>query len=229
MAVPTVSAHPYEELTVPVGKPRGYVMVVHGGGWISVGKNAVLAVRPWASRFNRAGYATLNIDYRPGGKSLADVIASYDRLRRAVGPAVPICVLGGSAGGHLVLMLATRRHQIACVISEAGPTVLASLPPSIYPLAAESFGNLAGGLPAYSPALLPPPAKHTHVLLVYATNDPLVPWTTVMAYKRCVPSARLVTLTPGDTPYIHSTVERRQVASLGYAERRFVRQSLARG
>jgi acetyl esterase/lipase len=109
--------------------PRGWVVVIHAGGWQFVGPSAVrLYGAPFASYFNRHGWGTYDIDYRPRAQSLGDVLASYDQLRRRVGAKVPVCAFGGSAGGHLALMLAAYRRSLNCVITEAAFTNLVTFP-----------------------------------------------------------------------------------------------------
>jgi dienelactone hydrolase len=58
---------------------------------------------------------------------VADVVAFYDAARRTYGSDAPICASGASAGGHLALLLATRR-SLYCVISRAGIADPGSLP-----------------------------------------------------------------------------------------------------
>lgn len=115
---------PNNEYDSPVVKSPGWVIVIHGGGWQTEGKASVDAEDYAAELFQRHGWATYNIDYRPGVLSLPDVVAAYDWLRRRVGARATICAWGSSAGGNLALLLATRRRRLACVISEAGPTDL---------------------------------------------------------------------------------------------------------
>jgi acetyl esterase/lipase len=196
-------------------------MIVHGGAWYATGRELTIANRRFARRFTAAGFATFNVDYRPGGDSLVDVTHFYDRLRRRVGRRKPICIWGGSAGGHLALMVATRRPRVACVIAEAAPTMLAKLPGDVGDMGRRAFGGLPGGLAAYSPALLAAKVK-SPTLLAYATNDRLVPHDQGTAYARRARTARLVKLKPGTRPFIHSRVDGRQLRRLVAAERRLV-------
>jgi acetyl esterase/lipase len=107
------------------GRPAKRVMMfIHGGAWYVVGKRAMQAQRALARTWRAAGWETVSISYRGCRRSVGDVVRFYDLVRARVGPAVPICVLGQSAGGHLALMIATRRSGPACVISMAGPSDL---------------------------------------------------------------------------------------------------------
>ena len=117
------------QLTLPGdGRPRGWVMVIHGGGWQSVGREAVASEDNTVSFVNGLGWAADNVDYRKGEHSLPDVLAAYDALRRKVGATTPICLIGHSAGGNLALLAAEYRKSVACVVSEAGPTDLVDFP-----------------------------------------------------------------------------------------------------
>src|SRR4051794_7527481 len=115
-------AVPFHETTYPSGAPRGWVIVVHAGGWQIVGPGMPGLERPEVDRLTSWGYATLNVDYRRGAAGLTDVLHFYDRLRRRVGAQMPICIDGSSSGGHLALMAAQRRKGVTCVIARAAPT-----------------------------------------------------------------------------------------------------------
>lgn len=110
------------ELQAPTRRPRGVVLIVHGGAWRAVGPQEVAQMRPEAERWVRRGWATANVDYRPCRRSLGDVVAAYDAIRRRVGPRTPVVALGDSAGGHLSLLLAALRPGVAAVIARAAPT-----------------------------------------------------------------------------------------------------------
>jgi dipeptidyl aminopeptidase/acylaminoacyl peptidase len=116
-----------------ISKPRnddkrlGWVVTIHGGGWQNVGRHKLATQFRDVRFFNRLGWATYNIDYRKGDRSLPDVLAAYDALRDRVGPKPKICLEGHSAGGHLALMAAELRASVACVIAQAGPTDLVHL------------------------------------------------------------------------------------------------------
>jgi acetyl esterase/lipase len=105
-------------------KPKGWMVVIHGGGWQSVGREDVASEDSTVAFLNRQGWATDNIDYRKGEHSLPDVLAAYDGLRKRVGSRVPICLMGESAGGNLALLTAEQRQSVSCVVSMAGPTDL---------------------------------------------------------------------------------------------------------
>src|SRR4051794_16700310 len=78
--------------------PVGVVVTIHGGGWVSEG--AIYQAAQPTVLYRRAGWATYNVDLRPGYLGIEDVVAAYDVVRHAVGPSVPICAAGQSSGGH---------------------------------------------------------------------------------------------------------------------------------
>ncbi|MBI1353727.1 MAG: alpha/beta hydrolase fold domain-containing protein [Acidobacteria bacterium] len=93
--------------------PRPGVVVVHGGGWRNGDK---LKFRAFCADLAGRGYAAACIEYRLSGEARFPA-ALYDakaavRWMRAVGPQYGvdperIAAIGGSAGGHLVGLLAT--------------------------------------------------------------------------------------------------------------------------
>jgi len=113
---------PYE-LQAPAARPRGVAVLLHGGGWVEVGPGQVQVMRPTADAWLARGWATANLDYRPCGAGLDDVLVMHDAIRRLVGPDTPIVVVGESAGAHLGLLLAANRpDSIGAVIAKAPPT-----------------------------------------------------------------------------------------------------------
>src|SRR3954468_4420671 len=144
-------------------------------------------MRVEANRWRDRGWSTINVDYRGCANSLVDALWFYDAARAISGPR-PICVEGQSAGGQLALMLAVKRSSVSCVVSQAGPTDLISLPtqPAYDPatggvqtagptwgagMAAAAFGPLA--LASQSPALATLGAP---VLTANSAHDNLVPY-----------------------------------------------------
>jgi acetyl esterase/lipase len=101
-------------------------MVIHGGGWVFVGPNAV-RTKLGPDFFNPRGWGVYSVDYRSGQRSFWDTLAAYRHLRARVGYRIPVCLLGQSAGGQLALLVAAVRPSVSCVISEAGPTDLSKI------------------------------------------------------------------------------------------------------
>jgi acetyl esterase/lipase len=115
-----------DNLLTAVPGAHGVIMVVHGGGWVLVGPQALdIGQAAW---FNANGYSSYDVDYRPGADSLVDVVAAYDRLRRELGAATEICAYGASVGGQLVELLAASRPSLDCVLSQAGVEDVRAIP-----------------------------------------------------------------------------------------------------
>ncbi len=106
------------------GPPKRVMMFIHGGAWFVVGREALEVERTLAADWRKAGWQTVSVSYGGCRRSVGDVTRFYDLVRERVGPNVPICLFGQSAGGHLALMIAARRHDVSCVVSLAGPSDL---------------------------------------------------------------------------------------------------------
>lgn len=220
-------AAPYSETGMPAGShagkhPIGWVVLVHGGAWALTGPFYVQAMRGEAARFQRLGWATLSVDYRKGTASLTDVLRFYDRLRARVGRRTPICLYGQSAGGNLALLTAEARPSVSCVISEAGPVDLSTLPNQ------DAYNPNTGGYDttgpqaiklwialAFTPAELPifSPISYAgqlraRTLLGTATTDPDVPLEQQDELAAARPS-RVEAMTldgGGGAPFTHTTI-----------------------
>lgn len=157
------------------------------------------------------------------------MVRSYDLLRDRFGPAVPICLEGGSAGGQLALVLATLRPDVACVIAAGAPTDLLALRRQgaaevdggaasaglrrgsawIGGLARSAFGS--GRLRRYSPARRAGTIR-ARVLLAAAASDTLVPWSQATrlagAMRRSRPDAYvdIARLAEGSVAWVHASV-----------------------
>ena len=198
--------------------PRGaWVLTVHGGGWHEVGPGPTARMDADVARLHRWGYGTVNVDYRAGPLAFGDVLRAYDRLRSRVGRRTPICAMGASAGGQLVLMLAVHRPEVACVITHAAPTLLSSLGPKLQSEARWAFG--AHGLARWSPALY---ALRTPLLIEQAAHDRLVPFDNSLRMHAADPRSRVIRLSPGSVPWTHASVDAREVAVARESERRFL-------
>jgi acetyl esterase/lipase len=222
LAASSAAALPYSQESPPSGAyegaaPRGYVVLIHGGGWKLVGRVMTGFMNPVADRLNQAGYETLNVDYGFGRRSLGDVLAFHDELRARVGPGAEICMYGDSAGGHLALLAAQWRPDVACVIANAAPTQLDALPGgsgSLKRTARRLFGG-PRALRAWSPAArkLKQPA-----LLAYAENDKVVPPDQGVRMLRRAPRAKLVRLRAGRAPWVHFTASAADIRRLDAAQ-----------
>jgi acetyl esterase/lipase len=221
-------------------RPKGVLLLFHGGGWMATGGGAVQAVRGEADRWRARGWRTVNSTYRACGLSVTDALALYDRVRAAYGATIPVCTMGQSAGGHLALMVALRRPGgVSCVIDDAGPTDAASLPAqtaadpatggtqSDGPTALHNMMMAAFGeenLAAYSPARLTASLRGTRILAATAASDSLVPHEQMTllrdAMRREDPDAYVdvMRLAAGDQPFVHAYVSRAALDDLYRAE-----------
>ena len=106
----------------PIGPAKpGVVITVHGGGWGgNYGPSADLLMSSYIHAFQSWGYRDYNLAHRPGRLSLVDMIDAVEHVSSA-NPGKPLCLFGGSSGGHLVLMAAIERPKLVdCVIDQAG-------------------------------------------------------------------------------------------------------------
>ena len=108
-------------------EPRAALILIHGGGWAGIDRDQFKATLAQGPLYENLGYGTLTVDYRSGADGVVDLERFYAEARKRVGPDVPVCAIGSSAGGHLALMLAAREPDLACAVDLAGPTNLAAL------------------------------------------------------------------------------------------------------
>jgi dipeptidyl aminopeptidase/acylaminoacyl peptidase len=229
-----VMALPYQEVGKPAGAaksaPRGIVLLIHGGAWTRVGREWVAGLRRDAARFRKAGFMTVNTDYRPGYRSLADVTAVYDDLHERY-PRTPICAFGESAGGHLSLMLSLRRRSLKCVVARAAPTDLVSLGGTVEAVSVADHAAMVfglGDLVRWSPALQAE-RIHSRVMLAYSPGDRFVPIAQGEEMARRLPSAKLVRAIPGeDVIFTHDMVTQASWKAYTTAERRFLAKAMPR-
>jgi acetyl esterase/lipase len=202
---------------------RPYVFLIHGGSWYRTDRAMVGRVEANRPRLHAWGYATDVVRWRPRRQAFPDVLAAYDRLRLRVGAATPICAWGQSAGAHMALMLAIRRPDVACVVSEAAPTELQRLGAYLHGRAVDAFGSR--DLARWSPALY---RLLTPTLLEQATTDHLVPFSQMGLMQRAAPNSQALVLSPGTAPWIHARVDPGELARARVVERRFLTAAIER-
>jgi acetyl esterase/lipase len=125
--------NPYYEVGSPKGqaagrKPKGVMLLIHGGGFVQVGPLWTLGMRADADFWRSQGWETINFDYQGCWQSFFDVLAFYYRVRQVMGLHAVICADGQSTGATLALLLAEEAPGLACVISEAAITDFSTLP-----------------------------------------------------------------------------------------------------
>ena len=230
---------PYE-VGRPMGRflgrrPRGIMLLIHGGGWYIVGPGPLATERRDASCWRRRGWLTVNIDYPACARSLAGVLWFHDRVRARLGRRLPLCAEGASAGAHLALMLAARRPGVACVIGLGAPTDLVAInrqasasgdrngSRAVGTMARNAFGRRR--LAALSP-VRHAGTIHARVLLATARRDIVIPLAQSRAMRDALRArhryAESVILAPGRTQWVHANVSRRGLARFHAAERRLV-------
>lgn len=128
------------DLHIPKNKTGevGLVLMIHGGGWTAGDKSAYAdSLKDWCGA---KGYVACAINYRYAGGDtyvgdiLNDITMSMQKIREVASEydidVTKALLTGGSAGGHLSLMYAYSKADIApitpvAVVSYSGPTDLA--------------------------------------------------------------------------------------------------------
>ncbi|MEP7090506.1 MAG: alpha/beta hydrolase [Nocardioidaceae bacterium] len=201
------------------GRPRGTVVVIHGGFWqsayaldLGAATSADLAQRGWAA---------WNIEYRRTGdggtwpNTLVDVASAVDHLARLDGvPTTGVITLGHSAGGQLAAWAASRnaaspggapRVRVAATVAPAAVLALAAAARD--GLGGTAVPGLVGGMPSRLPGRYAEADPLERLPLgvpircVHGTDDSTVPisqsTTYVEAARRAGDDAELVRV-PGD-------------------------------
>ena len=180
--------------------PAPLLVFVHGGGWKG-GKRSDYLV--YLIDFAKKGYITATVSYRLKNDSIypACVQDVSDAMHFLFSNAAKygydpnrVAMIGGSAGGHLVLMttydfkepaipldsvyLATRPHKVKCVVDIYGPVDMTTPYSQTHPLVTGFIGHPYSDKPElYWEAS---PAKYLRVdlpptLIFQGTSDNLVP------------------------------------------------------
>lgn len=202
------------------GTPQRVIMFIHGGGWYRVGEGMLATEREGAAAWQKTGWETVNTTYRACRNSLTTVLETYDAVRAQIGPDVPICVKGESAGGQLALMLAARRPDVACVIAAAAPTDLYTiksqgLAAGIADGARSVFGFARAAFRRKNLADMSPVGHvdtiKARLLLAVAQDDTLIPEAQEQQLADVLHGADpgayadVDVLAPGDVQFVHGT------------------------
>jgi len=237
----TTSLGPAAPTDYEIGAPatggatvKRVMILVHGGGWYTTGPAAMHSGRSAGQRWRDAGWETVNIDYRACGASAGDVLTFYDLMRQQVGPNIPICLEGESAGAHLALMVAADRADVACVIATGAPTNLRSIAAEgkaeaangtgvpklrtgssyVQGLARAAFGRQ--GMTDLSPVTWAAQI-HARVLIGTAAVDPMVPAAQAQDLAAAIQGANagayvdVDRLEAGSVPWVHGGVSQAAV------------------
>jgi len=122
----------FGELFLPEGNPRGVVVVIHGGFWLS--QYDYTLGSPLATSLAAEGWVAWNLEYRSVGsgggapETFDDIAAAIDKLADTDLDLSTVVTLGHSAGGHLATWAASRGRfdqwsggvDVTHVISQAG-------------------------------------------------------------------------------------------------------------
>lgn len=202
--------------------PRAVVVLIRGGGWTGPSPSTMRAQHGAAVALQDQGFATVEPDYRSGIRGYRDLLARYDQTRKRF-PSQRICLFGQSAGGHLALLIAEERRDVACVVSQAGPTDLTTLAEQTSEptgrWAAEAFGS--GRLARFSPVRRAARIDAA-VLQIAAENDRYVPVAQVRELQPRLRRGRLIVLPPGGTTFVHSKVDADALGRAGEAQTAFL-------
>jgi acetyl esterase/lipase len=190
------------------GKNRPAVVVVHGGGWTQ-GDKALFAQQ--GNQLAERGFVAFSANYRlapahPYPAAVDDIEAAVEWVRKHAKEygvdAKRIGALGGSAGGHLVSLLATdgegslkTGHRLAAAVSWSGPMDFVSLAPAAEAAPDGSIPTFLGCAPDACPDTYAEASPITHVdktdapmLLVNSTME-LVPQSQTDAMKAALDDA----------------------------------------
>jgi len=237
---PFGGAPAYAELQQPAGKPKGAMLLIHGGGFFIHGPGAVTNERGFADFWAGHGWVTLNVTYRPCAKSLDDVVWFYDQLHDRY-PGLDVCATGGSVGATLSAYLAAVRPVLYCVIAQSGaydPAALAGQTPFAPTAEQARFGaaevsnmwlRAFGDQAATRLDLVRPLARtNTRLLLAAEAEDSLISpqqsAAVVAAREHLNPGAYTDRIElaggPGATKFIHGTVAAAELDRLDQASLR---------
>lgn len=174
------------------------IVIVHGGAWISGDKTEMNPFIPVIKQ-RLPEYAIFNINYRLAALPSSNIFPTQENdMKAALNFIVnkaseykfntdKLCLLGASAGGHLVLLQAYKNAtpKVKAVVDLFGPTDMAGLYTAYAPNPLNQLGIqlLMSGTPATNAALYQSSSPINYVsaqsqptLILHGTADPIVPY-----------------------------------------------------
>jgi acetyl esterase/lipase len=226
----------------PGDKPLPFVLVVHGGGWRNGDHHSIQWLAPAVTG---RGWGMVTCTYHLAQEAIFP--AAYDDLLHVMawlrehGPSLGLdpdkaFLLGGSAGGHLVSLLATRVdfndpqylhiRAVAAYCPVVDTRAQEAHDPSIdLRITRDFLGGSSQEIPAVFDASSP--IKHIHanmppMFLFHGTGDPTVPYRPTIDFAHAVAAAGVPVTLRIDPAVGHTMIEERSNAEapavLRYAE-----------
>lgn len=153
-----------------IRRPTALVVAIHGGGWIRGGPDQF---KPMFSCWRAAGFRCVAPAYRKwaeGGTVRSSIDDTMAAARKAIArwPALPVYLVGSSAGGLVAVMVALRLPGRIAGVALINP---------VLDLSAQGYGSEAtpsGGDEALSP-LHVPLGGLPRTLIIHGTEDTVIP------------------------------------------------------
>ncbi|MGH8529988.1 MAG: alpha/beta hydrolase family protein [Nevskiales bacterium] len=186
----------------PAGVPvKGMMLILAAGAWQSgpqIVDNFIGAGIP--ARWNGYGWYTWTVELTNGQQGFFDAVQQFDFLRAYFDQnpgiaSLPVCVWGGSSGGHFALLVGAIRPNVGCVVTEAAPTNLGQLTGFGLQLLQNNLAIPPAAYAAWSPVTYPQLANMP-VLLGHSQNDPVVPANQATQFRSSHPNSRVFLLPP---------------------------------
>jgi acetyl esterase/lipase len=190
----TYGSHPDQVADVYLPEPAiGHPLVlVHGGFWRPEYDRTHL--RPLAEALRAAGYPVLSLEYRrvpghPDG-TIDDLRAALTHLRDDPPkgyPRMPATLIGHSAGGHLVLLLAGAPDRLIRSVIALAPVADLALAERLglgLDAVRAFLGTTSSARPDLDPSALPPPS--VPVSIIHGALDHVVPMAVSRSYDKAI-------------------------------------------
>lgn len=194
------------DLYLPPGtEVRPLVIYIHGGGWRGGDKRSHGSLYRWLAE---RGYAVASVNYRLSGSDkypacIDDCTAAVRWLRSKAGEyqfdSKRIGLIGSSAGGHLVALLAVRNLEgagVTCVVSYYGAHELNQTTGEGVQANTKAPAELIGGTVEEKPAQWKEASCSTHVtkddppfLLIHGDKDTTVPLSESVEFQKKLTTA----------------------------------------